>query len=75
MSGFQTFQPGQLQAVTQVLASESTLVCLPTGGGKSLCYQVEFLLLLLLLLLKRFSLFFCCKVGWGWVGFPLNLLL
>ena len=43
--GFQDFRPGQERAVTSVLAGRDTLVVLPTGGGKSVCYQVPALLL------------------------------
>ena len=43
--GYEAFRPGQEQAVRSVLAGRDTLVILPTGGGKSLCFQVPALLL------------------------------
>lgn len=38
--GFHTFRPLQEAIVTAVLNREHAVVLMPTGGGKSLCYQV-----------------------------------
>src|SRR4051812_9022750 len=43
--GFEQFRPGQERAVQSVLAGRDTLVVLPTGGGKSICYQVPAMVL------------------------------
>ncbi|MCC6008446.1 MAG: DNA helicase RecQ [Rhodobacteraceae bacterium] len=38
--GFDSFRPGQQEIVAAVLAGEDTLAIMPTGGGKSLCFQL-----------------------------------
>ena len=38
--GFPGFRPGQEPLVTSVLSGRDTLGVLPTGGGKTLCYQL-----------------------------------
>ena len=43
--GFADFRPGQQQVIDALLAGRSALAVFPTGGGKSLCYQLPALLL------------------------------
>ena len=43
--GFDSFRPGQADIVDHILAGRPTLCVMPTGAGKSLCYQVPALLL------------------------------
>lgn len=38
--GFRTFRPGQEAVIADVLVGRDTLVVMPTGGGKSICFQV-----------------------------------
>ena len=38
--GFSQFRPGQEEIVRAVLAGQNTLAIMPTGGGKSLCFQL-----------------------------------
>jgi ATP-dependent DNA helicase RecQ len=42
--GFDAFRPGQQDIVEAVTAGENVLAIMPTGGGKSLCYQLPALL-------------------------------
>jgi ATP-dependent DNA helicase RecQ len=43
--GFDDFRPGQETAMTSLLAGRPVLAVMPTGAGKSLCYQVPALVL------------------------------
>jgi ATP-dependent DNA helicase RecQ len=43
--GHSTFRDGQKEVIDSILADRSALAIFPTGGGKSLCYQLPALLL------------------------------
>ncbi|NHO33062.1 DNA helicase RecQ [Acetobacter fallax] len=57
--GFPAFRGLQERAVSRVMAGEDTLVLMPTGGGKSICYQLPAL----------------CRPGMGLVVSPLIALM
>ena len=42
--GFDAFREGQEEIVQAVAAGENVLAIMPTGGGKSLCYQLPALM-------------------------------
>ena len=43
--GFESFRPGQEQAIDNILNKKSSIIIMPTGGGKSLIFQLPALVL------------------------------
>ncbi|KAJ8747321.1 hypothetical protein K2173_008252 [Erythroxylum novogranatense] len=45
MFGYESFRDGQLETIKMVLDGKSTMLVLPTGAGKTMCYQIPAVLL------------------------------
>jgi len=43
--GYESFRVGQEQAITQVFEGHNSICVMPTGGGKSMCYQIPALVM------------------------------
>src|SRR6478609_8827537 len=43
--GFEKFRPNQEDIINSILSGQDTLAIMPTGGGKSICFQLPALIL------------------------------
>ena len=50
--GYDNFRAGQEEIIDRILSGRDALAIMPTGAGKSICYQVPAMMLLGILLIS-----------------------
>lgn len=56
--GYEEFRPLQQEIILDILSGKNVFVLMPTGGGKSLCYQISSLVK------KGLDWFFFSPIRW-----------